>query len=277
MGDPGLSIREIAAATGVNEATLRMWETRHGFPAPTRLPSGHRRYAERDVEAVRSVLRARAEGLSLATAIERARRLGEQPAPSVYSAIRERFGELDPQVLPKPALIQLSRAIEDECALRAQRPILFGGFQEARFFRAVEPRWRELSRTAELAIVFADFGRRRSRSTRPVRISLDPADELMREWMIVCDAPNMAACLLAWERPPAAGHAREFEAIWTVERPVVRHAARICADLAARTDPALVAGIRERLADTAVIEPSDLRNAVSLASRMVHYATAAAR
>ena len=90
MGEDGLSIREIAAASGVNEATLRMWEARHGFPAPTRLPSGHRRYSERDVAAVRSVLRARAEGLSLATAIERARRLGEERVPSVYAAIRER-------------------------------------------------------------------------------------------------------------------------------------------------------------------------------------------
>ena len=277
MGDARLTIREIAVASGVNEATLRMWETRHGFPTPTRLQSGHRRYSERDLEAVRSVLRARAEGLSLATAIKRARRLGEQPVPSVYSSTRERFGELDPQVLPKRALIQLSRAVEDECALRAHRPILFGGFQQARFFRAVEPRWRELSRTAEVAIVFADFGPRRSRAKRPVRVSLDPADELVREWMIVCDAPNMAACLLAWERPPAAGHGREFEAIWTVERPVVRHAARICADLAARTDPALVAGLRERLADTPAVGEADLRNAVSLASRMVHYATAAAR
>jgi DNA-binding transcriptional MerR regulator len=272
MGDSGLSIREIAAASGVNEATLRMWETRHGFPKPTRLPSGHRRYSERDVDAVRSVLRARAEGLSLATAIERARRLGELPAPSVYAAVREHFGELDPQVLRKPALIQLSRAIEDECALRAHRPILFGGFQQARFYRAVEPRWRELSRTAEVAIVFAGFGRGRSRSPQPVRVSLGPGDELLREWMIVCDAPNMAACLLAWERPPTAGHGREFEAVWTVERPVVRHAARICADLASRAHPALVAGIRERLADTPAAEQSDLRNAVSLASRMVHYA-----
>jgi MerR family transcriptional regulator, light-induced transcriptional regulator len=272
MGDSGLSIREIAAASGVNEATLRMWETRHSFPAPTRLPSGHRRYSDRDLEAVRSVLRARAEGLSLVTAIERARRLSEQPVPSVYAAIRERFPELDPQVLPKRALIRLSRAVEDECALRAHRPILFGGFQHERFYRAVEPRWRELSRTAELAIVFADFDSGRSRAKRPVRVPLDAADELMREWMIVCDAPNMAACLLGWERPPAAGRGREFEVIWTVERPVVRHAARIGADLASRADPELVAGIRERLADTPAVDESDLRNAVWLASRMVHYA-----
>jgi DNA-binding transcriptional MerR regulator len=271
MGDEGLSIREIAAASGVNEATLRMWETRHGFPTPRRLPSGHRRYSERDVEAVRSVLRARAEGLSLVTAIERARRLGEQRVPSVYAAIRERFPELDPHEMPKRALIKLSRALEDECALRAHRPILFGSFQHQRFYRAVEDRWRELSRTAELTIVFADFGSRRGRAKRPVRVPLDPADELMREWMVVCDAPNMAACLIGWERPPSRGE-RIFEAVWTVERPIVRAAARICADLAARTEPGLVAGIRERLADTPAVDESDLRNAVSLASRMVHYA-----
>ena len=271
MGEDGLSIREIAAASGVNEATLRMWETRHGFPAPTRLPSGHRRYSAGDLDAVRSVLRARAEGLSLATAIERARRLGEQRVPSVYAAIRERFPELDPQELPKRALIRLSSALEDECALRAHRPVLFASFQQERFYRAVEDRWRELSRTAELAIVFADFKAPRSRARHPVRVALDPADELMREWMVVCDAPNMAACLIGWERPPSRGE-RVFEAVWTVERPVVREAARICADLAARSEPELVAGIRDRLADVPAMDESDLRNAVSLASRMVHYA-----
>jgi MerR family transcriptional regulator, light-induced transcriptional regulator len=269
--DDGLSIREIAGASGVNEATLRMWESRHGFPAPTRLPSGHRRYSARDLEAVRSVLRARAEGLSLATAIDRAQRLAEPGVPSVYAAVRERFPRLDPLELPKRALIRLSRAIEDECALRARRPILFGGFQEQRFYRSVEERWRELSRTAELAMVFADFGTARSRAKRPVRVPLDPADPLVREWMVVCDAPNMAACLLGWERPPARGE-RVFEVVWTVERPVVRAAARTCADLAARSEPALVAGIRERLADTPAADESDLRSAVALATRMVHYA-----
>jgi DICT domain-containing protein len=271
MAGDGLTIREISSASGVNEATLRMWEMRHGFPAPTRLPSGHRRYSERDLEAVRSVLRARTEGLSLATAIERARRLGEQGAPSVYAAIRERFPALDPQEMPKRALIRLSSAIEDECALRAHHPLLFASFQQERFYRSVEDRWRELSRTAELAIVFADFTSTRSRAKRPVRVALDPADELMREWMVVCDAPNMAACLIGWERPPARGE-RVFEVLWTVERPVVREAARICADLAARSEPELVASVRERLADTPAMDETDLRNAVSLASRMVHYA-----
>ena len=62
----------------------------------------------------------------------------------------------------------------------------------------------------ELAIVFADFSSKRSRAKHPVHVALDPGDELMREWMVVCDAPNMAACLIGWERPPSRGQ-RVFE------------------------------------------------------------------
>src|SRR5690348_611831 len=97
----GLSIGDLAAGSGVNEATLRMWESRHGFPVPQRLESGHRRYTERDLEAVRSVVRARAEGLSLASAIERARQLLSEQAPSVYATLRDAFPELQPYVLSK--------------------------------------------------------------------------------------------------------------------------------------------------------------------------------
>ena len=41
----GLTIREVVQRTGVEAPTLRMWEQRHGFPDPQRLPSGHRRYS----------------------------------------------------------------------------------------------------------------------------------------------------------------------------------------------------------------------------------------
>ena len=47
-----LAIGELVARTGVREATLRMWEHRHGFPAPQRLESGHRRYRETEVRAL---------------------------------------------------------------------------------------------------------------------------------------------------------------------------------------------------------------------------------
>ena len=47
-----LTIGDLAARTGLTTATLRMWESRHGFPVPTRLDSGHRRYDEHDVGQV---------------------------------------------------------------------------------------------------------------------------------------------------------------------------------------------------------------------------------
>ena len=52
-----------------------MWETRYGFPEPHRLPSGHRRYDEDQVELVKQVARDRESGLSMPAAIERARRM----------------------------------------------------------------------------------------------------------------------------------------------------------------------------------------------------------
>ncbi|MBV9805016.1 MAG: MerR family transcriptional regulator, partial [Solirubrobacterales bacterium] len=67
--ESGLTMREMSARSGVSEATLRMWELRHGFPTPQRRSSGHRRYAERDLARVRAVLRARESGLSLQAAI----------------------------------------------------------------------------------------------------------------------------------------------------------------------------------------------------------------
>ena len=52
----GLTTTQLAELTGVPAATLRMWEARHGFPAPGRLAGGHRRYGDRDVELVRAVV-----------------------------------------------------------------------------------------------------------------------------------------------------------------------------------------------------------------------------
>lgn len=271
--DAGLTIREVAAGSGVSEGTLRMWETRHSFPDARRLANGHRRYSERDLERVRAVVRAREEGLSLPMAIARARRLGEEPRPSVYTALRDRFPELQAQALSKRVLMRLTHAIEDECCMRARRPLLFGCFQHERFYRAAQPRWREMSRTAERALVFADFAAARRPRGGPAEIALGPADPLMREWVIVCDAPGFAACLTGWERPAAPGRERRFETVWTVDPTVVREASRVCCELAARSAPELVEDLRERLADTPPPRSKELRAAIELTTRMVLYAS----
>ncbi|HEY8762749.1 MAG TPA: DICT sensory domain-containing protein [Solirubrobacteraceae bacterium] len=268
-----LTIREISARSGVSEGTLRMWETRYSFPNPHRLASGHRRYSERELEQVRAVIRARGQGLSLPTAIDHARRVGDQLRPSVYSALREGFPYLQPHLLPHRALVSLSHAIEDECCARAERPILFGCFQHERFYRQAEPCWRELARTAERAVALADFPRSRRPKRAPTEIAISDTDPLMREWVVVCDAPGFAACLVAWERPRADAQRRAFETIWTVEPSVVRTAARACCELAARSAPRYVEDLRERLAEPASPGGQELRSAVDLTTRMVLYAT----
>jgi MerR family transcriptional regulator, light-induced transcriptional regulator len=267
-----MSMREMSARSGVSEATLRMWEVRHGFPTPQRRSSGHRRYSELDLTRVRAVVRARESGLSLQAAIELTSGQGEEQPPSVYAALRERFPALEPQLLPKRALLAMSRAVEDECLARAERPVLFGCFQRERFYRQSEGRWRELARTAERAVVLADFPRLRRPRHAPVEVPIRAREPLAREWAVVCESPSFAACLTGWERPRESRGERLFEATWTVEAPAVRLAAQVCGRLISQAAPELVADLRERLYDAPVAREHELRSAVQLSARMVRYA-----
>lgn len=277
-----LTIREVAARTGVGQPTLRMWESRYGFPEPTRLPSGHRRYSERDCELVLAVVRSRDAGLSLPAAIERAK-AGElvtgSPESSIFAGLRRRRPDLQPYVLPKRTLLALSYAIEDECVARAERPVVFGSFQRERFYRAAERRWRELWRGAELAIVMADFSEERRPDGAPAELPIDLNDPMAREWSIVCDAPRYAVCLAAWERPEqdeVPDMDRHFESVWSVEPEIVRAAARIGCDLAARTAPDLVEAVSEQLEGEPPPSGEEMRVVGALTNRMVAYVGGAA-
>src|SRR5437763_16229058 len=99
--DSGMTMREMSARSGVSEATLRMWELRHGFPTPQRRASGHRRYSEEDLARVGAVVRLRESGLSLRAAIDLAHDQPEAQPTSVYAALRARIPELEPQLLSK--------------------------------------------------------------------------------------------------------------------------------------------------------------------------------
>lgn len=46
------SMGEVSRFCGVSPHTLRYWERRAGIPRPTRIPSGHRRYERKDLEAI---------------------------------------------------------------------------------------------------------------------------------------------------------------------------------------------------------------------------------
>jgi DICT domain-containing protein len=269
-----LTISDLTERTGVPAATLRSWESRYGFPRPIRLPGGHRRYAVADVAAVLEVLRHRDSGLALKAAVRRATTESLQ-SRSIYAELRRRHTELTPRLLSKTSLVALSHAIEDECCARAEEPLLFGGFQREAFLRESYARWVELARTARAAVVFADLPTPLApRPGAPIEVALPREAPLNREWIVICDAPDLPACMAAVERPSPEGgldSRRRFEAVWTVDPRVVRYASRVAAALADEYRP----GWRTTTGLPPDDEPpgasADLRRASDLLNRMMGY------
>ncbi|MGA8208805.1 MAG: DICT sensory domain-containing protein [Nocardioidaceae bacterium] len=276
-----LSIGELAERTGLEPGTLRAWETRHGFPAPRRLASGHRRYDERDVARIRRVLSRRDAGVRLSTAIAEVSGAApwHTPTESVFAELRRRHPLLVPQSLQKSTLLALTWAIEDECCTTPSRPTLFAAFQEERHYVRAQARWNELARTALRAVVFADFGAPLAAAPQgatqgAVRVHLPAGTPMRREWSLVCWSQERAAALAAWELPGQAGtpdRERIFEAMWTVDRPEVLDAARACASLAGRFAPDLLDGFPEL--DEAPRAPGidDAADATALFNRVLTY------
>lgn len=232
-----LTIGDLAQRTGLTPAVLRMWETRHGFPEPRRLASGHRRYADADVELVRQVLRRRDSGIRLEIAIAEASASRAPTTPSIFAELRRLHPTLAVHRLRKSTLIALSWAIEDECCATADRPVLFGAFQRGDFYDSSAARWTELARVARSAVVFADrWDGNADDAEGPIRATLADDAPLRREWAVVCDALDSTACLSAWELPGQSqvpDRQRIFETLWTVDPVAVRDAARVAASVAA--------------------------------------------
>jgi DNA-binding transcriptional MerR regulator len=265
--DELLSIGDLAAATGVAAGTLRMWESRHGFPVARRRSRSHRRYDADEIARVQRVLEERRNGLSLAAAIERVRDWAPSAPPSLFAALRQHAPQLAPQRLPVRGMRAISHAIEDECLARAARPLLAGTFQHEGAYRRAEPRWRELARTAGLAFVLADFGTPRTGRGGPAEVALPTQSPVRREWAVVCLDPDFTACLAGWERP-ADGGARSFEAIWTTDPVAAAAALRVALAVAggtvARSGAALLEDLLPRLA-------GDAGTAVAVANRAIGY------
>jgi MerR family transcriptional regulator, light-induced transcriptional regulator len=269
-----LTIGDLAERTGVPPATLRSWESRYGFPRPTRLDSGHRRYSEADVVTVLDVLRHRDAGFGLDAAVRLATSEERDPR-SVHAELRRRHPELTAQLLAKPTLLALSRAIEDECCSRAESPLLFGAFQRDAFLRASYPRWTELARTARAAVVFTDRAPASEPAAGyPIEVTLPPDAPLHREWVVICDAPDLPACMAAIERPGQArvpDRDRRFEAVWTVDPSAVRLASRVATALADQYRPGWrPPGLQDPDDEPGSASP-DLRRASGLLTRVMGY------
>ncbi|MSX02625.1 MAG: hypothetical protein F2813_05630, partial [Actinobacteria bacterium] len=224
----------------------------------------------------------RHRGLSIPAAIERAKEDGSiADRPSIYAAVASSGREIRPQVLKKSSLMALSRAIEHEALACAVSPILIGAFQHEGFYRAVEPRYKQIAKQADAAVVFADFERQREPKGGPVEIPISSEDALGNEWAVVVDSPGYCACLLAWEQPGVTEPDedpdldRRFEAIWTLDPIATRRASQAAARLVSRCDPKLGAEIDELLIDRplAFEEPSPALTA--LTNRVVAYLDAA--
>jgi MerR family transcriptional regulator, light-induced transcriptional regulator len=274
-GAVGITIGELGERTGVSPAVLRMWETRHGFPLPRRLASGHRRYAETDVELVRQVVRRKEAGTRLEVAIAEAAATTPPSSPSIFAELRRKHPALAAHRLRKPTLTALSWAIEDECCAVAESPVLFGAFQRGGFFESSAARWNELARVARSAIVFADhWDGGPDEAEGPVRVTLSADAPLRREWAVVCDAFDSTACLAAWELPGQAGvpdRERVFETVWTVDPVAVRDAARVAASVAADAGVLVAQPLVRELADRPISRATAPAPTIALFNRVVAY------
>jgi DICT domain-containing protein len=267
-----LAIKDLAEQTGVAAGTIRMWEQRYGFPEPSRTAAGYRVYTEQDVVALRRVVAYRSRGLSVPAALERARSLeGATDRPSIFAALAGGDAPVRPQKLHRSTLIALSRAIEEEAMARAAGPIVIGAFQSEANYRHVEHRYRRLAHVADAVGVFADFGEPCTDDEDvPAEIPISQGEALGHEWAVVVDAPGYAACLVGWETPDRNGE-RIFEAVWTMDAPVVRRAAQVGAAIASRSAPEWSERLLAMLADRPLAVEAPAPGLTALTNRMIGY------
>lgn len=269
-----LTIAELARETGLNPATVRAWENRHGFPRPERLAGGHRRYRLNDVEAVRRVVAERAAGATLRGAIARALDAEDEIGGSFFAALRRAEQRLEPQVVAKATLTSVSHAIEDECSARAERAMLVGAFQRRRFYEQARWRWRDLAQGARHAVVFADFEQVRCPEAEPAEVPIQRGDPLEREWVLIHLAPRSSVLLVGREVPgqaASADAARRFEFVWSAEPSPVREALHRAVRLVHKEAPAVGAELQadlEMLPTPLGLDPGFL---TALTNRIVGY------
>jgi DICT domain-containing protein len=219
------------------------------------------------------VERQRRNGSTLEAALTRARDSAGLQRSSLFATLAAAMPHMAPAVLTKRTMLAISRAIEDEAAARAERPVFVGSFQDARFWRASCHRWRDLAGGAEATAVLAGF--RQSRRNGPLfEVALRPGTPVLREWAVVCDSPTFAACLVGIEQlgPRRTIDAkRVFEALWTVEPLAVRETARAGFALATDRYPAVAAALGSRLQEPVRATYDSIRTATVVTNRIIAY------
>ena len=126
----------------------------------------------------------------------------------------------------KPALVVMCRAVEEAVLRQGSAPLIFVGFQHARYFRAAATRYAQM---AEHAAFLALYGQEATHPTAAVR-ALGADDPLAREWFVIVDSPTLKTLLVYRETDVAPGKAedvREFDGVWTFEPQVVEAASML--------------------------------------------------
>jgi DICT domain-containing protein len=268
-----ISIGELARRTSIGVSTLRAWESRHGFPLAKRLPSGHRRYSEQDVEAVLTVERERRAGSTLDAALARARGRAGQQQSSIFATLSNALPHVAPAALSKRTMLAISRAIEDEAATRSEHSLFVGAFQEPRYWRASADRWAHLIDRSHAAVVLGSFRNSRQRA-HVFEVAVPSGTPVLREWAVVCDSPAFSACLVGVEQlgtRPSVDSSRRFEALWTVEPLAVREAARTGFALAVDCYAEVAPAIGSRLQEPVHATYDSIRVATAITNRIVAY------
>lgn len=157
----------------------------------------------------------------------------QSPLPARASAFDLAAGGLMTRAVRKPTVLQLSRHIEHLAAVADSPPIVLAAVQEAKYFTGLTV--DVYLGLAERSPLVAVLGGGASRAPCPgVKwVSLDDGDPLLAEWGVVVLGPDMAAGLLARERPGAGlspDGEKRFDMVMTFDRARVTTAARCMLD-----------------------------------------------
>ncbi|GAB2882874.1 Cu(I)-responsive transcriptional regulator [Streptomyces deserti] len=122
MAFSGLTIGQAAKAAGVTRRAVRVYEARGLLPAAERTGAGYRLYAERDIERLAFIRRARALGLHV-DGIREVLAIcdgGTQPCGTVRALLDARIAEIDATVAELLALRKTLTDIRQRADARAE-------------------------------------------------------------------------------------------------------------------------------------------------------------
>lgn len=154
-------------------------------------------------------------------------RTSQPPIPARASVFDLAAPGLMTRTVRKQTLLQLSRHIERLAAVADSPPIVLAAVQDSKYFTGVTV--DTYMTLAERSPLVAVLGGGTSVAPCPgVKwVPLDSDDPLLAEWGVLALGPDMAAGLVARERPGGSGDAaRRFDMVMTFDRGRVTTAAR---------------------------------------------------